>query len=67
MKLKLKLSHCFCLPWDVVGYESEVLVSSAQLQGPVQGDTVGSEAGSMMAAGCDGSWSFIKMKIASGP
>lgn len=51
VRLKLKLSHRFCLPWDVVGYEREVLVSSAQLQGPVRGNTTGSGAGSMMATG----------------
>lgn len=51
VRLKLKLSHRFCLPWDVVGYEREVLVSSAQLQGPVRGNTTGSGAGSTMATG----------------
>lgn len=67
VRLKRKLSHHFCLPWDVVSYGREVLVSSPQLQGPVRGDTIGSGAGSMMATGCDGGWIFIEMKIASGP
>ena len=51
VRLKLKLSHCFRLSWNVVSYEREVLVSSTQLQGPLRGNTTGSGAGSMMATG----------------